>query len=62
MNAPNRKRAVFNLDQEKKNRISPLFVESSDFLGGGEGEGFPDFPLSGLAGLRAIATLNNYNL
>lgn len=61
MNAPNRKRAVFNLDQENKNRISPLFVESPDFWGG-EGKGFPDFPLSGFAGLRAIATLNNYNL
>ena len=53
-----------------KNRISPLFVESPDFflgVGGGEGggrrrRGFPDFPLSRLAGLRPIAILNNYNL
>ena len=50
----------------QKNRISPLFVESPDFfLGGGGGRrrrGFPDFPLSRLAGLRPIAILNNYNL
>ena len=51
----------------QKNRISPLFVESPDFLGGRggggrRGHGFPDFPLSRLAGLRPIAILNNYNL